>query len=53
MDEALAARKEGLALDPTFTISRLKKVWLSDDPIFRVGSRRLMKGLHLVAVPEG
>lgn len=53
MDEALAARKEGLALDPTFTIRRLKNVWLSDDAIFRVGSKRLMKGLHLAGVPEG
>jgi tetratricopeptide (TPR) repeat protein len=53
MDEALVASREGLALDPTFTIRRLKNVWLSDDPTFRVGSKRFVKGLRLAGVPEG
>ena len=52
MDEALAAKRKGLTLDPTFNILRLKKVGLSDDPAFRAGSKRLVKGLRLIGVPE-
>ncbi|MET3221760.1 TolB-like protein/class 3 adenylate cyclase [Bradyrhizobium diazoefficiens] len=52
MDDAVAAKRDGLALDPAFTIRRLKNVWLSDDPTFRAGSRRLVKGLHMAGVPE-
>jgi TolB-like protein/Tfp pilus assembly protein PilF len=53
MDEAHAARREGLALDPTFTIRRLKNVWFSHDPTFLVGGKRVVKGMRLAEVPEG
>jgi tetratricopeptide (TPR) repeat protein len=52
LDEARAAAKEGLALDPTFTIRRLKSVPFSDDPTFRAGGRRLVQGMRLAGVPE-
>ena len=53
MDEAVAARREGLALDPAFTISRMKNVWFTDDPTFRVGGKRVAKGMRMSGVPEG
>ena len=53
MDEAVAARREGLALDPTFTIRRMKNVWFTDDPTFRLGGKRVGKGMRIAGVPEG
>ena len=53
MDEAVAARREGLALDPAFTIRRMKNVWFTDDPTFRVGGKRVGKGMRMAGVPEG
>jgi tetratricopeptide (TPR) repeat protein len=52
LDEALATTREGLALDPTFTIRRLKGAWFSDDPTFRAGGKRLVQGMRLVGMPE-
>ncbi len=52
-DNAVAARNEGLLLDPAFTIRRLKILRVSDDPTFLAGSRRLLKGMYLAGVPEG
>ena len=53
IDEAHDAIRAGLALDPTFTIRRLKIVWYSDDPTFLVGGKRVAKGMRLAGVPEG
>jgi len=53
LDEARAAVKEGLALDPTFTIRRLKAFPICGNSTFRAGSRRVIKGMHLAGVPEG
>jgi TolB-like protein/class 3 adenylate cyclase len=53
LDEARAAVKAGLALDPTFTIRRLKSIPFSDDPTFRAGGRRLNRGMRMAGVPEG
>jgi len=53
LDEARAAAKEGLALDPTFTIRRLKRLPFSDNPTFRAGAKRLTQGMRLAGVPEG
>lgn len=52
-DEARVAVKEGLAVDPTFTIQRLKRVAFSDDPTFRDGVRRFIRGMLMAGVPEG
>jgi tetratricopeptide (TPR) repeat protein len=53
LDEARAAVKEGLALDPTFTIRRLKRFPFSDNPTFRAGGRRITQGMRIAGVPEG
>jgi tetratricopeptide (TPR) repeat protein len=53
LDEARAAVKAGLAVDPTFTIRRLKGVSFSDDPTFRAGGRRVTQGMRMAGVPEG
>jgi len=53
MDEANDARREGLALDPAFTVRRLKNVWYSDDPTFLAGGKRVAKGMRLAGIPEG
>ena len=53
LDEALATTREGLALDPTFTIRRLKSVPFSDDPTFLEGGKRIIRGMRIAGVPEG
>lgn len=53
LDEARAAAKEGLALDPTFTIRRLKRLPFSDNPTFLAGAKRLTQGMRVAGVPEG
>jgi TolB-like protein/class 3 adenylate cyclase len=53
LDEALAAAKAGLALDPTFTIRRVKALPYSRNPTFRAGGRRIIAGMRLAGVPEG
>ena len=45
--------KAGLALDPTFTIRRLKSATVSDDPAFREQGRRVIQGMRIAGVPEG
>ena len=52
LDEARAAVKDGLALDPTFTIRRLKSVPFSDDPTFLEGGKRIIRGMRIAGVPE-
>jgi TolB-like protein/class 3 adenylate cyclase len=52
LEEARAAAKAGLALDPTFNIRRTRGR-MSDDPIFLAGSKRLLEGMRLAGVPEG
>ena len=52
LEEARAAAKAGLALDPTFNIRRTRGR-MSDDPTFLAGSKRLLEGMRLAGVPEG
>lgn len=52
-EEAQVAAKTGLALDPTFTIRRLKNIPLRGDAKFVAGAKRMVKGLHIAGVPEG
>ncbi|SIO15465.1 TolB amino-terminal domain-containing protein [Bradyrhizobium erythrophlei] len=53
LDEARAAAKAGLALDPGFTIRRLKAFPFSGDEQFRAASRRIIRGMRMAGVPEG
>jgi hypothetical protein len=45
LDEARAAAKAGLALNPDFTIRRSRAVKSSDHPTVLAGFQRLLKGL--------
>jgi TolB-like protein len=47
LDEARAAAKAGLALDPTFTIRRFKSIPPSDDSTFRQGGKRITQGMRM------
>jgi len=53
LNEARAAAKAGLALDPHFTIRRLKGTSVNDNPAFIAGAKRFVKGLYTAGVPEG
>ena len=53
LDEARAAVQEGLALDPSFTIRRMRLLVPSDNPAFLAGRERLYEGMRLAGVPEG
>jgi TolB-like protein/tetratricopeptide (TPR) repeat protein len=54
LDEARAATQAGLALNPSFTIRRLRAVaQSSDNPAFLAGLKRNAVGLRLAGVPEG
>ena len=53
LDEAHAAVKAGLALDPTFTIQRVLATRLSDNPTYLAGRERICEGMRLAGVPEG
>jgi TolB-like protein/Flp pilus assembly protein TadD len=52
LDEARAAVRAGLALDPAFTIRRTRGLILSNDPTFRAGSNRIRDGMLMAGVPE-
>ena len=53
LDEAHVAAKAGLALDPGFTIRRIKEAPMIGEPAFVTGIRRFVKGLHIAGVPTG
>jgi tetratricopeptide (TPR) repeat protein len=53
LNEARAAAKAGLTLDPTFTIRRLKAIRYSDNPKFRAASKRILQGMRMAGIPEG
>jgi tetratricopeptide (TPR) repeat protein len=52
-EEARAATKAGLALDPTFTIRRYRLNPQSDDPTYLAKRERVAEGLRMAGVPEG
>jgi hypothetical protein len=54
IDEAQSAFKAGLALNPTYTISRARGLWtaMSDDPTYLAGLERLLEGLRKAGVSE-
>ena len=54
IDEAQSAVKAGLALNPTYTISRaraLRMAW-SDDPTYLAQLEPILEGLRKAGVPE-
>ena len=53
LDEARAAAKAGLALDPSFTIRRMRMTVSSDNPVFLAGRERFYEGMRVAGVPEG
>jgi tetratricopeptide (TPR) repeat protein len=52
--EARSAIKAGLALNPTFTVSRAHAAWtaISDDPTYLAQNERILEGLRKAGVPE-
>jgi tetratricopeptide (TPR) repeat protein len=53
LDEARSAVQAGLALDPTFTVSRIRTNVPSDNPTFLAGRARTYEGMRMAGVPEG
>lgn len=53
LDDARSAAKEGLALNPSFTVNRLRADKSSDIPAFVAGRERFCMGMCLAGVPEG
>jgi TolB-like protein/class 3 adenylate cyclase/tetratricopeptide (TPR) repeat protein len=51
-DEAIAATKAGLALDPGFTIRRYRDNPLSDNPTYLAQRKRIYEGMFAAGVPE-
>jgi TolB-like protein/class 3 adenylate cyclase len=54
LDEAHAAGKAGLALNPTFTVSRARAAWtsMSDDSTYLSTLEPILEGLRKAGVPE-
>jgi hypothetical protein len=54
LDDARSAAKAGLALNPTFAISRARAAWtaISDDPTYLAQTERTLEGLRKAGVPE-
>jgi TolB-like protein len=53
LDEARAAAKTGLALDPAFTIRRFQRQLSSDNPTYLAEREHVSEGMRLAGVPEG
>jgi tetratricopeptide (TPR) repeat protein len=53
LDEARAAVQAGLAINPTFTISRFRAGAPSDNPTFLAQRERVYDGMRKAGVPEG
>jgi tetratricopeptide (TPR) repeat protein len=53
LDQARAAAKAGLALDPTFTIRRFRVGASSDNPTYLAKRERVYEGMRMAGVPEG
>ena len=54
LDEARSSVRTGLALNPTFTISRARAAWsaMSDDPTHLAQTERLFEGMRKAGVPQ-
>jgi tetratricopeptide (TPR) repeat protein len=54
IDEARSAVRPGLALNPAFTVSRVRAVWtaMSDDPTYLAQLEPVLDSLRMAGVPE-
>jgi hypothetical protein len=54
LDEARSSVQAGLALNPSFTISRARTTWktMSDDPTHLAQFEPILDGLRIAGVPE-
>lgn len=52
LDDARAATRTGLALNPEFTIERFRAGTPSDNPVFLAGRKRIYEGMRVAGVPE-
>jgi TolB-like protein/class 3 adenylate cyclase len=52
LDEARSAVRAGLALNPSFTISRARATWMSDNPTCVAQMERHLEGMRMAGVPE-
>ena len=52
IDEARAATQAGLALEPGFTIGRLRAGARSSNPTYLAGRERIYEGMRMAGVPE-
>ena len=53
LDEARSEVRAGLAINPTFTISRLRAFGATDDPAELARGKRIVEGMRKAGVPEG
>ena len=53
LDQAKAAVRGGLAVDPQFTIHRYRTNLSSNDPTYLAGRDRVYEGMRIAGVPEG
>jgi tetratricopeptide (TPR) repeat protein len=53
LDQARAAARAGLAINPGFTVSRFRNAAFSDDPGYLAFRERLYHGMRMAGVPEG
>jgi TolB-like protein/class 3 adenylate cyclase/Tfp pilus assembly protein PilF len=52
IDQARAAAKAGLDLEPSFTISRFSAGARSDNPVYLAGRERIYQGMRRAGIPE-
>ena len=54
LDEARSAVKTGLALNPSFTISRARTTWtaVNDDPTYLAQFETILEGMRIAGIPE-
>ena len=52
LEEAKYAVQAGLALDPSFTVSRYRKGALSSNPVYLAQRERVLDGMRKAGVPE-
>jgi tetratricopeptide (TPR) repeat protein len=53
LDEEKAAAQAALALNPSFTIRRVRANVSSDNPTYLAGRERIIQGMRMAGVPEG
>jgi TolB-like protein/class 3 adenylate cyclase/Tfp pilus assembly protein PilF len=53
LDDARQELKNGLAVNPNFTIKRFRAALESDNPVYLAQHARVAEGMRMVGVPEG